>query len=98
RRPVGDVQIARLLGRVAVAQLAGRGRDVLADRDEHVVVLLRHVGGNVAVRVAVRPQDQFGVRVEADARRDLLYAPDDAAVDEVANRLRLVGREGRRAP
>ena len=98
RAAVGDVQVAGLLGRVAVARLARRARHVLADGDEDVVVLLRHVRRHVGERVAVRPQDQLAENVwKLMLDRDPLHAADDPAVDEVADGLGLGRRERRRA-
>ena len=89
---VGDVQLGRLLGRVAV--LRGLGA---AEGHERLPVEGRHVGRHVAVRVAVGPQDQLAVGVERDVRLDLLDAVDHATRDEVPERARLGRRPGRRA-
>jgi hypothetical protein len=65
-------KVAGLLGSVAV-----RRRQVRAEGGERVVVVDGHAGGGVRRRVAVRPQDELGVRVEVDVGLDLLHAADD---------------------
>ena len=77
--PRGDVQVARLLGLVAV----GRGH-VAADLRERRLVLGGHVGRDVLLRVAVRPHDEAPGLVERDRGPDLLPAADDARGEEVA--------------
>ena len=89
---VGDVEVRRLLGLVAVARGHGPG-----EGDEGRVVARRHVGGDVDARVAVRPQHELAVRVERDVRPDLLDAVHHAAVHEVTERPGLRGRERLRA-
>ena len=89
---VGDVQRARLLRRIAV-----RRGHALADRDKRCVVVLRHVAGHVAGRVAVRPEDLLAGGVERDRGLDLLASADHPAIDEVADGARFRGREGLRA-
>ena len=58
---VGDVQVGRLLRRVAVAR-----RHAPTELHERRPVVLGHVGRDVRLRVAERPEDQLAVRVERD--------------------------------
>ena len=92
RGPGADVQVAALLGPVAV----GRGH-VLADGRQRRVILRRHVGRDVRHRVAVRPHDEAPVLVERDRDPDLLAPADDAGGEEVAHGARL-GRGERVRP
>ncbi len=86
---VGDVEITRLLGRVAVQR-----RRLAAHGHERIVVDERHVPWDVRGGVAVRPEDELAVRVQRDVSPDLLDPADDPAVDEVADDPRLRCRPG----
>ncbi len=87
-RARGDVQVARLLGSIAVA-----GGHLLADVDQRVVVGAGHVARDVRHRVAIRPHDQAAGLVERDVDTDLLPTADDATSEEVAHRTGLRRRE-----
>ena len=81
---VGDVEVARLLGLVAVG-----GGHRLGHGHERPVIDDGHVRRNVRVGVAVGPEDQVARRVEGDVGADLLHAVDHAAQHEVADGARL---------
>ena len=90
---VGDVEVGRLLGDVAV-----QGCHRPPQCHERGVVERAHVGRDVGLRVAVRPQDELPVGVEGDVGPDLLDAVHHAPVDEVAHGARLGrGERGRAA-
>ncbi len=90
---VGDVEVGRLLGDVAVP-----GCHRPPQCHERRVVERAHVGRDVGLRVAVRPQDELPVGVERDVGPDLLDAVHHAPVDEVAQGPRLGrGERGRAA-
>ena len=84
----------RLLGRVAVgARPCARPSATNAS-----VVERGHVGRDVLLRVAVRPQDELAVGVERDVGPDLLDAVDDAAVARSRARAWVSGAENGAAP
>ena len=84
---VGRIEIAGLLGGVAVQR-----RHSPPHLHESGVIVRVHVGGHIVVRVAIGPEDQLAVGVEADRGHQV-----GVGEGEVADGLRFRLGEGRRA-